>query len=49
MLLDQINEDLTNTIYNYNTATQSYIVTANAKDKKQTALILTLEEIEKAP
>jgi prepilin-type N-terminal cleavage/methylation domain-containing protein len=47
MLRDQINEDLTDVIYN--TAANGYIVTAKAKDKAQTALALTPVEISKAP
>lgn len=47
MLLEQINDDLTNVIYN--TATDGYILTANAKDNKQTALTLTPTAISKAP
>jgi type II secretion system protein G len=47
MMLDQIDNDITDIIYN--TVINGYIVTAKAKDKKQTALILTPLAISKAP
>lgn len=47
MLLEQINNDLTNVIYN--TVTNGYILTATARDNKQTALTLTPSAISKAP
>ena len=47
MFLDQINDDLTDVLYN--TTTSSYTLIGKAKDKDQTVLTLTPTDITKTP
>ncbi len=49
MLLNQINQDLTNVNYNSATNNRTYTLTAKARDKDQTILTLTPTETSKAP